>query len=582
MFHTIKRITKWAQEYKKRLYLGYICSFLSAWFVAAPVMLAAWFLEKMTEDYNGTSPLSRAYIWYSAAGMILAIVLRFFFTYWKNRLQESIGYEVAAKQRIEMGDVLKRVSLGFFEEKKTGDILTAVTTELSILELHGMKVIDSVVNGYLQVAAMICFVAFVSPAAAAVCLAGVLLSALALHGINRQSAYTAPISHKAKEELSAASLEYIRGLAIVKSFGRAGASFEAFQKAAKDNKDICIRNEYGFVPWNCLHLFFLKGASVALVAVAAFELMAGVLEFPMFLMFCFFSFSIFGGVEDINDAAHILSVIDKVLDKLEAMKKAPFIDESGKNLEMQNSEISLEHVSFGYQNREILHDITFRIPEKTTTAIVGPSGSGKSTICSLIARFYDVKSGQIFVGGHDVREFTCDSLLSHISMVFQNVYLFHDTIANNIKFGKEAAEREEIIKAAKKAGCHDFIQLLPQGYDTVLGEGGASLSGGEKQRISIARAILKDAPIIILDEATASVDPENEALIQGAISELTKDKTIIIIAHRLATIEQVDQILVLDNGKLVQKGRHEELIRQEGVYRRFVSVREEAEGWKLV
>lgn len=582
MFHTIKRITKWAQEYKKRLYLGYICSFLSAWFVAAPVMLAAWLLEKMTEDYNGTSPLSRVYIWYSAAGMILAIVLRFFFTYWKNRLQESIGYEVAAKQRIEMGDILKRVSLGFYEEKKTGDILTAVTTELSILELHGMKVIDSVVNGYLQVAAMICFVAFVSPAAAAVCLAGVLLSALALHGISRQSAVTAPISHKAKEELSAASLEYIRGLAIVKSFGRAGASFEAFQKSAKDNKDICIRNEYGFVPWNCLHLFFLKGASVALVAVAAFELMAGVLKFPMFLMFCFFSFSIFGGVEDINDAAHILSVIDKVLDKLEAMKNAPFIDESGKNLELQNSEISLEHVSFGYQNREILHDITFRIPEKTTTAIVGPSGSGKSTICSLIARFYDVKSGQIFVGGHDVREFTCDSLLSYISMVFQNVYLFHDTIANNIKFGKEAAEREEIIEAAKKAGCHEFIQLLPQGYDTVLGEGGASLSGGEKQRISIARAILKDAPIIILDEATASVDPENEALIQGAISELTRDKTIIIIAHRLATIEQVDQILVLDNGKLVQKGRHEELIRQEGVYRRFVSVREEAEGWKIV
>ncbi|SHO53647.1 ABC transporter ATP-binding protein [Anaerocolumna xylanovorans] len=582
MFHTIGRITGWTKEYNKRLYLGYICSFLSSWCTAAPIMLAAWLLEKMIEDSKGEAILGRAYVGYSIAGMVLAIFLRFLFTYWKNKLQESIGYEVAAKQRIQIGDTLKRVSLGYFSEKKTGDILAAVTTELSTLELQGMKMIDAVVNGYLQVAAIICFVAFVSFPAAAVCMAGVILSAFALHGIGKQSAETAPVIHKANEDLSGASIEYIRGLAVVKSFGQEGASINYFKKAAKDSKNICIKNEYGFVPWNCLHLFSLKSASVALVTIAAWEALQGIMGGPMFLMICFFSFTIFGGAESINDAAHILSVIDEVLDKLEDMEKAPFLDKDGKEINLNSYDIVFDKVSFGYGDREILHDITFRIPEKTTTAVIGPSGSGKSTICSLVARFYDVDAGAVKVGGHDVREFTCDSLLQNISMVFQNVYLFRDTITNNIRFGKEDASMEEIVEAAKKARCHDFILALPDGYDTVIGEGGASLSGGEKQRVSIARAILKDAPVIILDEATASIDPENEAQIQTAIGELTRNKTIIIIAHRLATIEEADQILVLEEGRITQQGRHEELVGSEGLYRKFISIREKAEGWRIV
>ena len=229
----------------------------------------------------------------------------------------------------------------------------------------------------------------------------------------------------------------------------------------------------------------------------------------------------------------------------------------------------------------MLKNVSFSIPEKTSTAIVGPSGSGKTTICSLLARFYDPNSGSITVGGHDLREMTCDSLLSNISMVFQNVYLFNDTIRANICFGKPDATEEEMIAAAKKARCHDFISALPQGYDTVIGEGGGTLSGGEKQRISIARAILKNAPIIILDEATASIDPENEHLIQSAISELTKGKTIITIAHRLATIEHADQILVVEDGRIAEKGTHSELISQDGIYRRFIQIREQAEGWHI-
>mgnify|MGYP000326406992 FL=1 len=238
-------------------------------------------------------------------------------------------------------------------------------------------------------------------------------------------------------------------------------------------------------------------------------------------------------------------------------------------------------MDFGYDSRQVLHDVSFTIPEHTSTAIVGPSGSGKTTICSLLARFYDPDSGSISVGGHDIRQLTCDSLLSNISMVFQNVYLFHDTIRANICFGKPDATEQEMIAAAKKACCHDFIMALPQGYDTVIGEGGGTLSGGEKQRISIARAMLKDAPIIILDEATASVDPENEHLIQSAISELTRGKTIITIAHRLATIEQADQILVVDDGRIVEQGTHAQLIRQPGRYQQFVRIREKAEGWNL-
>ena len=320
---------------------------------------------------------------------------------------------------------------------------------------------------------------------------------------------------------------------------------------------------------------------MGLVLTAGQQALMGALPLPYFLMIALFSFTIFGSVEAINDAAHILSVTDSVLDRLEELERTDFIDKDGREITPERFDVDLSHVSFGYGQREVLHDVTFTAPQGTTTAIVGPSGSGKSTICNLVARFYDTDSGTVSVGGHDVREFTCESLLRNISMVFQNVYLFQDSVENNIKFGCPEATHEQVVAAARAACCHDFIIALPNGYDTVIGEGGSTLSGGEKQRISIARAILKDAPIVILDEATASVDPENEHLIQQALSALTKGKTILTIAHRLATIQHADQILVVEDGRIVQRGTHAELMAQGGLYRRFIEIREQAEGWRL-
>ena len=381
--------------------------------------------------------------------------------------------------------------------------------------------------------------------------------------------------------MSGAAIEYIHGLPVVKSFGQDGVSVQRFHDACRDNKAIRIKNEFGFVPWNCLHLISLRAASVGLILLAGHQALVGALSLPYFLMIALFSFTIFGSVEAINDAAHILSVTDSVLDRLEELDQTDFIDKDGREIVLDRFDVAFSHVSFGYGSREVLHDVTFTAPQGTTTAIVGPSGSGKSTICNLVARFYDVNSGTVSVGGHDVRRFTCESLLRNISMVFQHVYLFQEIVENNIKFGCPGATHEQVVAAAKAACCHSFISALPNGYDTVIGEGGSTLSGGEKQRISIARAILKNAPIVILDEATASVDPENEHLIQQALSALTRGKTILTIAHRLATIQHADQILVVDDGHIAEHGTHEELLAQSGVYRRFVEIRKQAEGWRL-
>lgn len=581
MFKTMKRIIRWAGRYKKRLYLGSVCSFFSSLATAIPTMVAAYALDKAIQAYWTNTAIEPALIWQTLWIIVGSIALNFLLSYLRAVLQESIGTEVAAGQRIHLGDVLKRVPLGYFSQNSVGDILAGVTTELSVLELQGMKMVDAVINGYAKFIAIVLCLIFFSPVAAAISVIGVVFSALALHGISHHSEKTATTAHEAVENMSGAAIEYIRGLSIVKSFGQEGASTQSFRSANKALKDIRIGIEKGFTPFNCLHLFALKLASMGIVFICAWQAAQGQMSMTFFLMFVLFSFVMFGSVENINDAAHLLGVIDSAMDKLEALENAEYIDQDGTDIKPTSYDIEFKDVSFGYDDRMVLHDLNFTIPQNATTAIVGPSGGGKTTLCNLIARFYDVNSGTITLGGTDIRAFTCDSLLRNISMVFQNVYLFRDTIKNNIKFGSPDAADEQIIAAAKAARCHDFIMALPDGYDTVIGEGGSSLSGGEKQRISIARAMLKDAPIVILDEATASIDPENEHLIQEAISALTHGKTIVTIAHRLATIENADQILVIDGGTVAQRGTHEELLEQEGTYKTFIKIREQAEGWRI-
>ncbi|WP_195268499.1 ABC transporter ATP-binding protein [Eubacterium sp. 1001713B170207_170306_E7] len=581
MFKTIRHIIKWTGGRKKRLYWGFLWSFLQSIFTAMPVIGAAYALELMLEDQRGEIALTPIWALWFLIFMIGMIFGRFLFSYLKATFQESIAYEKTAEERIRIGDILKRVSLGFFDRNNTGELAGAVTTDLSVLEMYAMKMTDVVVGGYISALAIILCLAFYSWQIALIAVAGILGSAFFLRMLSRRSRVNAAVHQEAQNDLIAATLEYIRGLAVVKAYGQEGVSTEGMKRACGEHRRINVKIELDYIPCNCLHQFCLKLASVAVAAAAAVFTAEGAMTVPVFLMFAVFSFMIFTHVEQINNAAHTMELIESTFEKLDKIEKAKFIDENGRDIKPDNFNIAFKNVSFGYDSRPVLENVSFAIPEKTTTAIVGPSGSGKTTVCSLLARFYDVDSGAVTIGSTDIRELTCDSLLSNIGMVFQNVYLFHDTILNNIRFGNPGADMEAVIKAAKEARCHEFITAMPDGYNTLVGEGGSSLSGGEKQRISIARAILKDAPIVILDEATASVDPENEHFIQEAISSLTNGKTIIVIAHRLATIERADQILVVDNGRIAQRGTHAQLIQEKGIYRQFVDIREAAEGWRI-
>ena len=579
MFGMIKRLIGWTGKYKKRVYIGFIYAFINSIFTSLPIMLATYGLGLVFDDYKGIRTFDNDQIIYIFLLMILVIGGRFLFSYLRAVTQESVGCEATAEQRIRLGNIFKRVSLGFFNSNNMGEISSAVTTDLSFIEMLSMNMINTVVNGYITVLVMILFLLFYCPLAGIISLSGIVLSALFLYIAAKISDKNASIHQKAQDSIVENTIEFLRGMQTIKAFKQEGVSVQGIRKAYKNHKDVNIKIELENCPYNCLHQFVLKAASVGIIAVSAYLTYTQKMDVNIMLMMDMFSFVMFSQIEPLSNAIHVIEVVNKTLDKLEKIENADIIDKDGKNIELKRYDIKFSDVCFSYDKKQILNNISFYIPEGSTTAIVGPSGSGKTTICNLIARFYDVNSGVITVGDKNIKDITCDSLLKNISMVFQKVYLFNDTIKNNILFGNPNASDNEVIDTAIKAHCHEFISKLPNGYDTIIGDGGATLSGGEKQRISIARAILKDSPIIILDEATASVDPENEYLIQNAISSLTKGKTVIVIAHRLATIQDADQILVIDNGDVVQKGNHLELINQDGIYKNFISIKESAEGW---
>ena len=581
MFGTVKRIIDWCGEFRGKLYLGFLMTFFSHIFTAMPLGLAAYTVGRLIEAEKGGAGLDNSWIWKSIVIQIVLVFLRFLFDYFRARLQEPISYRLTARDRLAVGDALKRVSLGYFGKISTGNILSSVTTGLSTLENMGIRMVDNFVGGYLNFLVIFIGLAVFSPVTALIALAAAAVSFGFMLIISHYSRVNAPAEAKANRDMTGAVIEYARGLAVVKSFGKAGAAAAALKNAVHDSKRIHLKIEWGYLPANAGHLLALKCGSVGLCLSAALSCLQGSMSFSVMLMFVFFSFGIFASLEPISDSAHTLGVIDDALNRLNALGSESFIDADGRDIKPERNDIEFKGVSFGYDGRTVLNNVSFLIRDKSSVALVGPSGSGKTTICNLIARFYDPQSGSITLGGHDLREFTCDSLLSNISMVFQSVYLFNDTIRANILFGKPDATEEEMLEAAKKARCHDFISALPNGYDTVVGEGGGTLSGGEKQRISIARAILKDAPIIILDEATSGIDPENEHLIQQALSELTKGKTVIAIAHRLPTVRNADRIFVVDGGGIAESGTHEELLRLNGIYKRFTEIRERAEGWNI-
>ncbi len=581
MISGIKRIMKWTEMYKRRMCLGFIFAVLDAICGALPIMVAALGLELILADYSKEAVLSGAHILLTLASLILLILGRWLFSYLRSTKQDSVAYEVTAEKRLVIGDKLKRLPLGYFKKTRTGELTTTITTELSFFEMMGMHMIDIVINGYLSITVSILFFLFFEPVVGWISLGGVLMSSIGLYWIQKISKKNAHKRQEGTDKIASATLEYIRGMTIVKSFKQEGAAIKGIQEAYRAARKANIKLELDYSPPDTLHRFSLYAATTAIILVCALKALEGAMDLPIMVMLIFFSFTIFNSVEAVNNAVLVLEILDVNFDKLEKIKNAEPIDKNGKDIAIDSYDIAFENISFAYDTNPVIQNVTVLMKQNTMTAIVGPSGSGKTTLCNLLARFYDVQEGRITVGGHDVRAFTCDSLLKNISMVFQNVYLFQDTVRNNIRFGNPTASDDAIYEAAKRACCHDFILAMPRGYDTVIGEGGASLSGGEKQRISIARAMLKDAPIIILDEATASVDPENEHFIQRAISSLTRGKTIITIAHRLATIQNADQILVMDEGTIVQRGTHTELIKQQGVYRRFIEIREKAESWNI-
>lgn len=578
MLKIIRRVLRLSGNLSKRIWGSFICGFLESMFGLLPI--AAVFLV-LIELQNG-QPIT-GQTWGIVIGLIAGgLILRMIFKYLVYRLQSTAGFEFVARERIALGDRLRNVPMGFFHDNSVGDITATVTTDLNFLENYSMHILDKVTTGVLSMIVMAgCILAF-DWRIGLIFVAGILLSFPIYSHMQKKGKALSAKRQKIQSEAVAATLEYVQGISVVKSFNMCDKNLSDIEDAYESNAAASYGVERVFTPLNMTYSMVFRISACMIMLCAGILAVGGDLSFANLAVILIASFTIFNPIEVMGQMTTMIRTMDAALDRVERIKQAKKIDENGRDIPLDSFDIGFEQVSFAYENgNSILKDVSFSIPQGSMTAIVGPSGGGKTTITRLIARFWDVQEGSITIGGHDVKEFTCDSLLKNMSMVFQNVYLFHDTIENNIKFGCPDATHEQVVEAAKKACCHDFISALPQGYDTVIGEGGSTLSGGEKQRISIARAMLKDAPIILLDEATASVDPENEVHLQQAISALVKNKTLIVIAHRLSTIRDADQILVVDNGKIVEKGVHAELIQQKGIYQKFWNIRQKARNWKL-
>lgn len=521
------------------------------------------------------------YIGGSIAIMVIAIVIDIICKRFSTVLQTEGGYNASAFMRIKIAEHLRYLPMGYFNSNSIGEISSVTTNTMEMLGDVAARVVMLTTQGILETAMIVLMILIFDRRIGLISAAGVVIFFMINSSMQKSGKSDSEKKVLCDTELISQIMEYIQGISEVKSYNLLGKQAKRLNAANEACAEINTKMELLFVPYHFLQGAVTKITGAVIVICSAAFYINGTMSAVYAIGMTIAAFMLYSSLECAGNYSSLLHVVSVCVDKANAILELDTMDIEGKEIKPQSCDIELEHVSFSYDKRKIIDDVSLSIPQRTTTAIVGPSGGGKSTLCNLIARFWDVDAGRVTLGGVDVKEYSMNSLMSNFSFVFQTVYLFTDTIENNIKFGRQDATHEEVVEAAKKACCHDFISQLPDGYNTVIAEGGSTLSGGQKQRISIARAIMKDAPIVILDEATANVDPENEKELMDAVAALTKEKTIIMIAHRLKTVRHADRIVVVDKGRIVQQGTHEQLMQQDGIYRRFVDAREQAVSWKL-
>lgn len=633
MIALIKRILEVSGKYKSRIQWAFLFSFLKSLFAKAPIGLAFFAFSAFLD---GTAD-GKLCLWIGA-GMAASVILQIICQHTADRLQSAAGFMIFADKRIKLGEHLRKMPMGYFTEGNIGKISSVLSTDMVFIEENCMTALADMMSYIFAEGIMLAFLmAFnVWLGLVAVLIVGLVLL-LAKH-MRKEALEDSTARQEQSENLTEAVLDFTEGIGIIKTYNLLGERSKELSDNFRKSCETNIHFEESHSPWQRrLNLVYGLGAAV-IIALAMLLESKAMLEDSFLIGVMLFVFDLFGPLKALYGQSTRLTVMNSCMDRIEevfaeselpdqgrehipagsdlsdqsrehVLAKSELSDQSREHLLAKSelsdrgrehilteselsdrgqkyipagsnqSEIEFRNVCFAYGEKEVLHDISFTLARNEMAALVGPSGGGKSTIASLLARFWDVKSGQVLIRGTDIRKVPLSELMDHISMVFQRVYLFQDTIYNNISMGRPDANREEVIEAAKKARCYDFIMALPDGFETMVGEGGESLSGGEKQRISIARCILKDAPIVILDEATASVDADNESYIQQAISELCRGKTLLVIAHRLNTIRNADQIMVVADGSIVQSGTHGALMEQEGIYRNFVTVRENSRGW---
>lgn len=574
MLSMIKRILNISGSYKNKIILGIFLNFLKT--VSMALMLFAIYV--VVDNLENLTP---HVIWTALFILVGSVVGRFLFQWLMDKAITARGFDMFRDYRLNIGERMRKSPMGYFSEQRLGSIQTVLTSTVTELEQYSMMAVTDLTGGVLMTLIMMIFFLFFAPVFTLITLVGLCLGMAVLYMVQKEAARRTPNVLAAQENMVTQALEYIRGISVLRAFSQAKGSEEAVYEAFDRKRRADLEQEYASLPLLKIYQAVYKITGCAMMFAAAALFLAGSIPLSYCLMFIVSSFIVYSEMEQMGDGAFLARKVTTELDRLEAVTNMPKMDTSSQELNPDSFDIELKDISFGYDISRVIEHVSFQVPQGSTCAIVGPSGSGKTTLCNLIARFFDVSEGEVQIGGKDIKNYTADSLMRYISMVFQNVYLFNDTIENNIRFGNPDATHDQVMEAARRASCYEFITALPNGFDTMVGEGGSTLSGGEKQRISIARAILKDAPIIILDEATSSVDPENEYDLMAAISELTKGKTLISIAHRLSTVSHANQIVVIDKGRIVQKGTHKELLGQEGIYSRFWHQRESAVGWRL-